>query len=52
MLKTEMTITDVVFGLAPRINAAGRMDDAKHAVKLLTGEVEDATFEHAENRTS
>ncbi|MBX2907997.1 MAG: single-stranded-DNA-specific exonuclease RecJ [Chitinophagales bacterium] len=48
VLKTEMTITDVVFGLAPRINAAGRMDDAKHAVKLLTGEVEDATFEHAE----
>lgn len=47
-LKTEMTITDVVFGLAPRINAAGRMDDAKHAVKLLTGEVVDDTFEHAE----
>lgn len=48
VLKTEMTITDVVFGLAPRINAAGRMDDAKHAVKLLTGEAEDTAFEHAE----
>ncbi|PTQ99545.1 exonuclease RecJ [Mucilaginibacter yixingensis] len=29
------TITDVVFQLGPRINAAGRIDDAKHAVELL-----------------
>ena len=29
------TITDVVFLLGPRINAAGRIDDAKHAVELL-----------------
>lgn len=34
--KTESyTITDVVFLLAPRINAAGRMGDAKDAVKVL-----------------
>ena len=28
-------IADIVFGLGPRINAAGRIDDAKHAVELL-----------------
>lgn len=30
-----LTLTDVVFTIAPRINAAGRMDDAKTAVELL-----------------
>ncbi len=32
---TNYTISDVVFLLGPRINAAGRIDDAKHAVELL-----------------
>jgi single-stranded-DNA-specific exonuclease len=32
---TEFTLTDVVFSLAPRINAAGRMDHANHAVRML-----------------
>ena len=31
----EITITDVVFGLAPRINAAGRIEHAKKAVEIL-----------------
>lgn len=31
----NFTISDIVFLLGPRINAAGRIDDAKHAVELL-----------------
>ncbi|WP_324024879.1 single-stranded-DNA-specific exonuclease RecJ [Maribacter sp. BPC-D8] len=34
--KTELTITDVVFVIAPRINAAGRMKHGQYAVNLLT----------------
>lgn len=33
--KKELTITDVVFVIAPRINAAGRMKHGQHAVDLL-----------------
>ncbi len=33
--KTVLTITDVVFIIAPRINAAGRMKHGQHAVDLL-----------------
>lgn len=34
--KPQLTITDVVFIIAPRINAAGRMEHGQHAVNLLT----------------
>jgi single-stranded-DNA-specific exonuclease len=34
--KNTFTITDVVFIIAPRINAAGRMKHGNHAVALLT----------------
>lgn len=34
--KTKLNITDVVFIIAPRINAAGRMEHGQHAVNLLT----------------
>src|SRR5690606_2123920 len=44
----DFTITDIVFSIGPRINAAGRIDDAKHAVKLLIASsaqiAEDAGF--------
>jgi len=33
--ETQLTITDVVFKLGPRINAAGRIDTADTSVKLL-----------------
>ena len=36
--KTPLNITDVVFGLGPMINAAGRLADAKQAVRLLLAE--------------
>ncbi len=34
--KNVLTITDVVFVIAPRINAAGRISQGLHAVELLT----------------
>ena len=34
--KKELTISDVVFIIAPRINAAGRIKHANYAVELLT----------------
>lgn len=37
-LERDVNVTDLVFRIGPRINAAGRMDDAKHAVKMLLGE--------------
>ncbi|MBK0381552.1 single-stranded-DNA-specific exonuclease RecJ [Pedobacter sp. SD-b] len=46
--KDDFTITDIVFSIGPRINAAGRIDDAKNAVKLLIADsvesAEDAGF--------
>ena len=36
--KEQLTLTDVVFIVAPRINAAGRMKHGLHAVNLLTEE--------------
>ncbi len=41
--KKKLTVTDVVFILAPRINAAGRMKHGQHAVALLS----ESNFEKA-----
>ncbi|WP_158825302.1 single-stranded-DNA-specific exonuclease RecJ [Mucilaginibacter lacusdianchii] len=32
---SNYSVSDIVFMIGPRINAAGRIDDAKHAVELL-----------------
>lgn len=49
-VKKELEISDVVFILGPRINAAGRIDDAKHAVKLLIADqIDFDAEEHAFN---
>jgi single-stranded-DNA-specific exonuclease len=46
--KTEnYTITDVVFTLGPRINAAGRIDHAKHAVAMLLCQVDGNALEQS-----
>jgi single-stranded-DNA-specific exonuclease len=45
---TELTITGIVFGLAPRINAAGRIAHAHGAVDLLLAESEDEAYHFGE----
>lgn len=43
--RDNLTITDVVFTIGPRINAAGRIDDAKHAVNLLIADTDAVAIE-------
>lgn len=45
--KDTLTITDVVFIIAPRINAAGRMKHGQYAVNLLTEKNIDVAEEYA-----
>ncbi len=46
--KKEITISDIVFIIGPRINAAGRIDDAKNAVRLLLSESQYTAGNNAE----
>lgn len=46
-LRSPMTIDNVVFGIAPRINAAGRMEHAHAAVELLLAQDEAVAAEYA-----
>lgn len=39
-MQRDFTISDLVFVIAPRVNAAGRMDDARKAVELFIEENE------------
>lgn len=53
-LTKELYITSLVFMIAPRVNAAGRMDDARKAVQLfIAGQYEEAmmyaTLLHSDN---
>lgn len=47
-LRPPVTISDIVFKVGPRINAAGRMNDARDAVRVLVGDAVGETIQHAE----
>ena len=47
-MQKKVHINSLVFIVAPRINAAGRMDDAKKAVQLFIEEDYDKAMEYAE----
>ncbi|MBK7970797.1 MAG: single-stranded-DNA-specific exonuclease RecJ [Bacteroidetes bacterium] len=44
----ELTVNDVVFTIAPRINAAGRIESGNEAVELLISEKPDEAMSHGE----
>jgi single-stranded-DNA-specific exonuclease len=47
-LKQELHINNLVFMIAPRVNAAGRMDDARKAVQMFIAESYDEALRYAE----
>ncbi|HRG82273.1 MAG TPA: single-stranded-DNA-specific exonuclease RecJ [Chitinophagaceae bacterium] len=47
-LQKELQITNLVFMIAPRVNAAGRMDDATKAVRMFIARSETEAMEYAE----
>jgi single-stranded-DNA-specific exonuclease len=47
-LKERLHINNLVFMIAPRVNAAGRMDDARKAVQMFIAETYDDALYYAE----
>lgn len=47
-LQKEMHITNLVFMIAPRVNAAGRMDDATKAVQMFVAKTDEEALSFAE----
>jgi single-stranded-DNA-specific exonuclease len=47
-LKSELHISNLVFMIAPRVNAAGRMDDARKAVQLFVAGTDSEALYYAE----
>ncbi len=47
-LEKELQINNLVFMIAPRVNAAGRMDDATKAVRMFIARSEEEAMEYAE----
>ncbi len=48
-IKSQVGISEVIFGLAPRINAAGRIEHAKSAVELLLSNSSEEAAEWADS---
>ncbi len=48
-LKKELTVTDIVFTIAPRINAAGRIETGNKAVEMLVEENKTKALEFGNN---
>ncbi|MES1220381.1 MAG: single-stranded-DNA-specific exonuclease RecJ, partial [Bacteroidota bacterium] len=47
-LVKELHITNLVFMIAPRVNAAGRMDDARKAVQMFVADTYEESLSYAE----
>ncbi|HET6994577.1 MAG TPA: single-stranded-DNA-specific exonuclease RecJ [Chitinophagaceae bacterium] len=47
-LKQELHISNLVFMIAPRVNAAGRMDDARKAVQLFVATTDSEALHYGE----
>lgn len=47
-IKDDITISGVVFGIAPRINASGRITHAKTAVNMLLAETEEEAYHYGD----
>jgi single-stranded-DNA-specific exonuclease len=47
-LSNEMHINNLVFMIAPRVNAAGRMDDARKAVQMFVADTYEEAMTYAE----
>ena len=48
LVRMNLHITNLVFMIAPRVNAAGRMDDARKAVQMFIAETEEEALHFAE----
>jgi single-stranded-DNA-specific exonuclease len=47
-IRGEMDINSIVFGFSPRINAAGRMGDAKNSVRMLLAQTKEEAIKMAD----
>ena len=51
-LRKPINVSDIVFGIGPRINASGRLDHATEAVELLLSQTDESARELAQSLNS